>query len=84
METINPEWTAYNNAHNEGSEGYNPHDQYITTGGGEPLWSILDDKQYRLLRILTATSNDAPRYTELVAEIAELGEAIKIAKEECI
>ena len=84
MNTINPQWTAYNSLNNEGGEGFNPHDKYITAGDGEPLWSILDDQQYRLRRIRTGTSIDDPRYAELGKEIAELNVAIEIAKKEGI
>lgn len=79
--TVNPLWTAYNNLHNEGGEGYNPHDQYITTGGGEPEWSKLDDRKYRLMRIMEGTSTSDPRYAELEKEVETLTAAIKIAKD---
>lgn len=82
--TINPLWTAYNNLHNEGGEGYNPHEKYITTGGGEPLWSKMDDRKYRLLRIMEGTSTSDPRYAEMEAEVETLTAAIKIAQAENI
>lgn len=82
--TINPLWTAYNNLHNEGGEGYNPHEKYITTGGGEPLWSKMDDRKYRLLRIMEGTSTSDPRYAEMESEVETLTAAIKIAQAENI
>ena len=78
--SVNPLWTAYNNLFNEGGEGYNPHDQYITTGGGEPEWSKLDDRKYRLLRIMEGTSTTNPRYAEMEKEVETLTAAIKIAQ----
>jgi hypothetical protein len=27
---INPEWVRYNNLHNEGAEGYNPHQKWLS------------------------------------------------------
>lgn len=83
-QTVNPLWTAYNNLHNEGGEGYNPHDQYITTGGGEPEWSKLDDRKYRLMRIMEGTSTSDPRYAEMGKEVETLTAAIKIAQAENI
>ncbi|TXH50487.1 MAG: hypothetical protein E6Q97_20320 [Desulfurellales bacterium] len=82
--SVNPLWTAYNNLFNEGGEGYNPHDQYITTGGGEPEWSKLDDRKYRLLRIMEGTSTSDPRYAEMEKEVETLTAAIKIAQAENI
>ncbi len=82
--SVNPLWTAYNNLFNEGGEGYNPHDQYITTGSGEPEWSKLDDRKYRLLRIMEGTSTSDPRYAEMEAEVETLTAAIKIAQAENI
>lgn len=79
-QTVNPLWTAYNNL-NEGGEGYNPHDQYITTGGGEPEWSKLDDRRYRLMRIMEGTSTSDPRYAAMEKEVETLTAAIKIAKD---
>lgn len=29
MQTINPAWKQFNDLHNEGGEGYNPHPKYI-------------------------------------------------------
>jgi hypothetical protein len=46
-QAMNPLWTAYNNAMNEGGEGYNPHEKFVGVGAGEPLWSKLGDKAYR-------------------------------------
>lgn len=80
MSTINPLWTAYNNLHNEGEEGYNPHDQYISTGSGEPEWSKLDDKKYCLMRRMEGTSTSDPRYAEMENEVEILTAAIVIAK----
>ena len=77
---VNPLWTAYNAVNNEGGEGYNPHPKTITTGGGEPLWSKLDDKKYRLENLLNATSDAEPRYEEIKAEIAVVAAALEIAK----
>ncbi len=82
--SVNPLWTAYNNLFNESGEGYNPHDQYITTGGGEPEWSKLDDRKYRLLRIMEGTSTSDPRYAEMENEVETLTAAIKIAQAENI
>lgn len=82
--SVNPLWTAYNNLFNEDGEGYNPHDQYITTGGGEPEWSKLDDRKYRLLRIMEGTSTSDPRYAEMEKEVETLTAAIKIAQAENI
>lgn len=82
--SVNPLWTAYNNLFNEGGEGYNPHDQYITTGSGEPEWSKLDDRKYRLLRIMEGTSTSDPRYAEMEKEVETLTAAIKIAQAENI
>lgn len=80
MATLNPLWTAYNNLNNEGGEGYNPHEQYINhDDDGEPLWSILDGKRARLMRVMNGTSTSDPRYAELEAEVATLAAAIKIA-----
>lgn len=76
----NPLWTAYNAVNNEGGEGYNPHPKTITSGGGEPLWSKLDDKKYRLENLLNATSDAEPRYNEIKAEIAVVAAALEIAK----
>lgn len=84
MRQVNPLWAAYNNLHNEGGEGYNPHDQYIDTGSGEPEWSKLDDRRWRLINRLNATSTDDPSYTQMEAEIETLSEAIKIAKDKGI
>jgi len=81
MSVVNPEWIAYNNLNNEGGEGYNPHAQYVD-GGGEPLSSILDDKQYRLKRIKNGTTDGSERYEQLVKEIAELDAAIEIAEKQ--
>lgn len=78
---INPLWSAYNNLQNEGGEGYNPHQKYLSSGSGEPEWSKLDDKIYRTLRIMNATSDASPRYKELQAELDALQAAYKIAKE---
>ena len=82
-QTINPMWTAYNNLHNEGGDGYNPHPQYVGTTD-EPQWSILEDRKYRAMRIANATSTDDPRWEQLQAEIATLDAAIKIAHEQDI
>ncbi len=80
MNTINPEWIAYNNINNEGGEGFNPHSKYVEAENGEPLWSILEGKQYRLKRIKNGTPTGSDRYEELEKEISELGVAIEIAK----
>jgi len=78
--SVNPLWTAYNNLFNEGGEGYNPHDQYITTGAGEPEWSKLDDRKYRLMWKMEGTSTSDPRYAEMEKEVETLTAAIKIAQ----
>lgn len=80
METINPLWTAYNNLYNEGDEGYNPHDQYISAGNGEPEWSKLDDQKYYIMRRMEGTSTSDPRYAEMEKEVEILTAAITIAK----
>jgi hypothetical protein len=82
--TINPLWAAYNNIHNEGGEGFNPHAKHIQTGGGEPLWSKLDDEAARLLRILNGTSESDSRFAELTAKRAEVLAALVIARREDI
>lgn len=79
-QTINPLWTAYNNLHNEGAEGYNPHDKHITTDDGEPEWSKLDDKKYYIMRCMEGTSTSDPRYAEMEKEVETLTAAIAIAK----
>ena len=33
MTTLNPAWVAYNNANNEGGEGFNPHAKFLTATG---------------------------------------------------
>jgi len=81
--TINPLWAAYNNIHNEGGEGFNPHAKHIQTGG-EPLWSKLDDEAARLLRILNGTSESDSRFAELTAKRAEVLAALVIARREDI
>ena len=78
-QAINPTWTAYNNNMNEGGEGYNPHSKFITTGGGEPEWSKLSDKAYRLRNLLNATSDVTPRFAEIQAELAIVDAAYAIA-----
>lgn len=80
MSKLNPMWIAYNNLHNEGGEGYNPHEQYITESG-EPTWSKLMDRQHKVERIMDVTSIDDPRYAELAAELATLKAAIKLDME---
>lgn len=77
---INPLWTAYNIVNNEGGEGYNPHEKHIGSSGGEPLWSKLDDKKYRLENLLNFTSDAEPRYKEIQAEIKVVAAALEIAK----
>ena len=84
MQKINPQWTVYNNIHNEGGEGYNPHPKHISTGGGEPLWSKLQDRADRLQRIQNGTSPSDSRYAELEAERAEVLAALDIANKEGI
>ena len=68
MNTINPLWTAYNNAMNEGGEGFNPHPKHIESGSGEPLWSILEGKAAKVQRIMNGTSESDPRFAALKAE----------------
>lgn len=81
MNTINPLWAAYNKLHNEGGEGYNPHDKYVATGD-EPLWSRLGDKAYRLQNLMNATSDLDPRYAQLAEElkVVRAAEADAIAR----
>lgn len=76
---INSLWLAYNNLQNEGGEGYNPHDKYISNDE-EPEWSRLDDQRSRLIRRLEITSTSDARYAEIEAEIATLEAAVKISK----
>lgn len=76
----NPLWTAYNAVMNEGGEGFNPHAKTINTGRGEPEWSKLDDKKYRLENLLITTSDADPRYEEIKAEIKVVAAALEIAK----
>jgi len=81
MNIINPQWTAYNNINNEGGEGFNPHSQYMSHDDSEePLWSILEEKQYRLQCKANGMSMDNPKYMALLQEIKELNSAIEIAK----
>lgn len=77
MTNINPLWTAYNNLHNEGAEGYNPHDKFAAKTE-EPLWSIMMDRRDRVERVMVGTSTADPRYAELDAELAVLNAAIDI------
>ncbi len=79
MQTINPLWTAYNNLHNEGGEGYNPHPKHVGSTG-EPEWSKLSDKLYRLQRIQNGTSDADPRWAELEAEIKVVEAAHQFAR----
>jgi hypothetical protein len=84
MQKINPLWAAYNQIHNEGAEGYNPHPKHVGSDDGEPLWSKLDDQMYRTLSIMAGTSTDDPRYAKMQATVADLKAAIIIAKKEGI
>lgn len=81
MSTINPLWTAYNNLHNEGGEGFNPHPKEIQTGKGEPLWCKLDSRAYRLLGILNGMSSQdeiyAARHAEYEVLKAAAADALK-------
>lgn len=79
MNTINPLWTAYNNFMNEGVEGYNPHPQYVESGAGEPLWSVLEGKAAKVQRIMNGTSSSDPRFAALKAEYEILKAAQKDA-----
>jgi hypothetical protein len=79
MSTINPMWKAYNDLMNEGGEGYNPHEKFVESGAGEPLWSKLEGKAARISRIMEGTSIDDPRYSELDAEYKVLKAAQKDA-----
>ena len=81
---INPLWTAYNNIHNEGGEGYNPHDQHIETGKGEPLWSKLDERAYRIQNAMNALSESDPIFADFTAELVEVKAALAIAIKENI
>lgn len=56
----------------------NPHQMYLESGS-EPEWSKLVDRRDRVERIMDGTSSASPRYAELVAELAVLNAAIKIA-----
>lgn len=69
-QAVNPLWTAYNNAMNEGGEGYNPHEKYVSVGAGEPLWSKLGSRAAKLQRLMNSTSDAEPRFAELAAELA--------------
>lgn len=84
MATINPVWKAYNDFHNEGCEGYNPHEKYIETGNGEPIWSKLSEKAYRLQNLANATSTTDPRWKEITEEVKVLQAAAKAAMEQDI
>lgn len=77
--TINPMWKAYNDLINEGGDGYNPHEQFISSGKGEPLWSQLSDKIYRMQNVANATSDMDPRWKEMMQEIEVLKAAQKDA-----
>lgn len=81
MQTTNPLWTAYNNIHNEGGEGYNPHAKDVDVGDGEPLWSKLGSRAAKLLRIMNCTSDADPSYAKLESERAEVLAALVIAKQ---
>ncbi|NMG56515.1 hypothetical protein [Aromatoleum aromaticum] len=78
---INPLWKAYNDVMNEGGEGYNPHEQFLGAGKGEPLWSKLLDKIARLQNVANATSDMDPRWKEMMREIEVLKAAQKDAME---
>lgn len=80
MTTINPLWTAYNNIHNEGGEGFNPHPKEIQTGKGEPLWCKLDGQAYKLLGILNGMSDEDSRYPAKRAEYEVLKAAAADAR----
>ena len=79
MATINPTWKAYNDFHNEGGEGYNPHEKFIELGKGEPLWSKLHSKASKLQDIANATSDSDPRWKEMMDEVKVLRAAAKAA-----
>jgi hypothetical protein len=40
---INPEWTAYNNLHNEGGEGYNPHPKHLSATCNDASLGIIHE-----------------------------------------
>jgi hypothetical protein len=79
--TINPLWTAYNNLHNEGGEGYNPHEKHVSTAYAEPLWSKLENQAYRLQNRINGTSDIDPNMPNLLAELATVRAAAKIASD---
>jgi hypothetical protein len=79
--TINPLWTAYNNLHNEGGEGYNPHEEHVSTGYGEPLWSKLETEAYRLQNLINGTSDTNPGWKQLNDQLATIRAAAKIASD---
>lgn len=84
MSTINPLWKAYNDFHNEGGEGYNPHEQFVEKQRGEPLWSKLSEKASRLQNVANATSIEDPSWKEMMDEVKILRAAAKAAMEQGI
>ena len=80
MATINPVWTAYNDLHNEGAEGYNPHEKHVETGKGEPLWSKLDSKANKLQDMANMTSDSDPRWQQMMDEVKIFRAAAKAAR----
>jgi hypothetical protein len=82
MSTINPLWKAYNDFHNEGGGGYNPHEKFVEKQRGEPLWSKLSEKASRLQNVANATSIEDPRWKEMMDEVKVLRAAAKAAMEQ--
>lgn len=80
MSKINPKWVSYNNLHNEGGEGYNPHAKYIGESS-EPAWSKMMDRMHQLERIMDGTSVSDPQYADMASEVDKLRAAIKIDME---
>jgi len=66
---MNRQEQRYDDLHNEGAEGYNPH---RTKDDGEPEWSRIQEQMARVERIMTGTSTNDPRYAQLEAEYAAL------------
>ena len=48
--TINPQWLAYNNLHNEGGEGYNPHRKWIAKTAPATVPAVAKTTDARMLR----------------------------------
>jgi hypothetical protein len=62
----------YSNLHNEGGEGYNPHNRRAVSS--EPEWSVLSGQIDRLRRMQESISptGNPRRYAEMETEIERL------------